>query len=160
MKERIEKLELITDRLMRRSRKVAKAIITPFPISSCVKEENIKGDVLHYMFPGDGVITKGIIRFNGLKLKDGIKVTIKLENSLGSNIKQFIVEKPLFKISPNIGILSGDCLTISAETVNQEAALTELWAAFLWVPHISETNIKNCLINELESTRDRLLTEK
>ena len=53
----------IIERLGRRQRKVASAMITPVPISNAVVGENITGDILYYMFPSDGKITKGIVFF-------------------------------------------------------------------------------------------------
>jgi len=155
MEKRIENLEKITKRLARRQGSKAKAVVTPFPISYCEIGDDVKGDIFKFMFPGDGKITKGIIYF-GKKIKDGVMVTINLSNAAGNNIKQFVVEEKEIRFSPDLGVLTGNRLTISVEAVNSEEKITECWIAFLWTPDVSSSMIKKCLISDLENVSDLL----
>ena len=145
---KLNKLERIVGRLSRRSRKVAKAIVTPFPISNCSFGEDVKGDVLKYMFPTDGVITKGIVRF-GNKLKGQVEVTMTIESDSGIRSDTMKCDKVCKVINPDKGVLSGDRLTVSVSPIG-EAIIKEVWISFLWTPVVCETSIKNYLIDELD----------
>ena len=61
MEERVKKLELIIQRLLRRSNKRVKAMVTPVPISSAAFGEDVNGPIMRYMFPCTGEIVKGVV---------------------------------------------------------------------------------------------------
>ena len=145
--KRIEQLETITTRLMRRAGKRTTALITPYPISNAVFGEKIEGSVLRYMFPCDGTVTKGIVRL-GKKPKINITLDVKMFNELGSSPKGFSLEKKLSFIQPNLPVIAGDCLEISLEP--SEEPVTEIWISFLWKPTMKDVEAKSYLIEELE----------
>ena len=149
MEHRLKTLEVIVNRLMRRSRKVATAIITPYPISGCASGDDVKGDVLKYMFPADGIITKGIICFDR-KVKGGVVVVVDVANEIGRTRKDLIVDRKTVNISPNTGVLAGDRLTVSVFPMQDDQQINEVWISFLWTPHVSETKVKQHLIKELD----------
>ena len=145
---RIEQLEMVTERLMRRAGKKITALITPYPISNAVFGDAVKGPILRYMFPCDGVITKGVVKL-GIKPKNPIVIGIKLFNEIGSTVKGFALEKKLFSITPNLPIISGDCLEVSLDPM--EETVTEVWISFLWMPSVKDVEVKSYLIEELEN---------
>ena len=59
--KRIDFIEQIVSRLTRRAKTTATAIVTPYPISNAVFGDDVRGAILRYMFPCEGVITKNCI---------------------------------------------------------------------------------------------------
>ena len=49
MEKRLKQLEMVTQRLARRSKKTTSAILTPYPISNAVSGEVVKCVVLKYI---------------------------------------------------------------------------------------------------------------
>jgi len=147
--ERIDKLETIVKRLMRRSNKVAKALVTPFPIANCVVGENISGTVLRYMFPSSGKILKGGV-FLDSKPKEAVTVGFSISNSLGGSSKTYIMQRQNVVVEPDVTVQSWDRLDISLYPVG-ETIIKEAWVAFLWTPDVKELDVKTCLIEELEA---------
>ncbi|MBU2249636.1 MAG: hypothetical protein KKD77_23010 [Gammaproteobacteria bacterium] len=145
---RVEKLELITKRLMRRASKRTAAMITPYPISNAVFGDKVAGPVLRYMFPCDGIITKGFVRL-GQKPKTSVMVAVKMFNDATSTTKGFALERKSISVEPNIPVKAGDCLEVSL--VPDEEIVTEFWIAFLWKPTMADVEVKSFLIEELES---------
>lgn len=147
--DRIKNLETITTRLMRRARKKATGLITPYPISGAFFGDKVEGVVLCYMFPCDGNIVKGMIRFKE-KPKKWHSINIKIFNDTKSSIKGFMIEKSKLTIEPNLNIKAGDCLEISLRSSDEDIA-TEVWISFLWIPSIKEVMAKSFLIADLEN---------
>jgi len=156
MEDRIKKLELTVNRLSRRSRKVASAMITPYPISNAVFGDNVSGPVLRYMFPCAGKITKGLVVI-GKKLKDGMLVEIKLKDDIHEESKSYIMARKNILTNPNMNVDSGDQLTVSIKPVNPEEIINEVWVSFLWTPTVKEVDIKSFLIDELENASKEVL---
>ena len=158
--KRIEQLELVTKRLMRRASKRAVALITPYPISNAVFGEKVEGPILRYMFPCDGIVTKGFVRL-GAKPKKSISLEVKMFNDLNSAMKGFALERKSLSIEPNIPVKAGDCLEISL--IANEEIVTEIWISFLWKPEMKDVEVKSYLIEELEndiSKKEALLLNK
>ena len=153
--KRVEDLEKITERLMRRAKKKTSAMITPYPISNAVFGEKVEGVVLRYMFPCNGVISKGIFRF-GAKPKKEILGVAKIFNDETQQSKGFTITKKVLAADLSILVKSGDCLEVSIAAV--EDILTEVWIAFLWKPTMSDVEVKSFLIEELEN--DLLATKE
>jgi len=145
--KRIEHLEVVTQRLMRRASKRTVALITPYPISNAVFGEKVEGAILRYMFPCDGTVTKGFIRLNE-KPKKGVNVEVKLFNDIGSTMKGFILDRKTLFIEPKIDVKAGDCLEISLTP--SEEIVTGIWISFLWKPEMKDIEVKSYLIEELE----------
>ena len=148
--KRVSKIETIVARLLRRSKKTAEAVLTPYPISNCISGENVSGTVLKYMFAAKGIIDKGRIQVNK-KLKSGMRITVLLENELGGQSKSYIANRNIMLIEPNLEVFSGDRLTVSVNPVNSEdGGLTEIWISFVWTPHVGEATVKSFLIDKLD----------
>ena len=148
--EKIDKLEKMVQRLARRAHKQTSALITPVPISNCVIGEEIKGDILKYMFPCPGVINKGGIFLNA-KPKEGATIILTIENDLGGNSRSYQITRRNLLFEPDIGVDTWDRLTASFSTVNpEEDKMTEVWIALLWTPTVKDVMIKNYLINQLD----------
>ena len=159
MEDRVKRLELVTNRLMRRSGKRTVALVTPYPISSAVFGEKVGGPILRYMFPCDGVIVKGMIRL-GKKPKTPITLGIEIFNETRSASKGFSIDKSVLSIQPDLPVVAGDCLEISL-IPNEGEPVTEVWISFLWRPTVKDIEAKSYLIEELENDlqeRTRLLT--
>ena len=151
IEKRVKKLEIITERLTRKAKKkMASAMITPYPISNCIIGEDVQGTVLKYMFSAKGIIGKGLIRFDK-KLKSGVIVTVTLENDLGGQAKTFIANRNQLLIEPNLEVFSGDRLTVAVEpSDSSEGKLNEVWITFLWTPYVGEATVKSFLIDKLD----------
>jgi len=147
---RISLIERIVERLARRARKKATGFITPYPISNAAFGSNVKGSVLRYMFPCEGIIVKGMVRL-GSKLRGGVKLTVYLFDDSGGTSRSFIIEKKTFLVEPNIDVNSGDCLDISIEAISPEEFITEAWISFLWIPTVKDVAVKSYLLSENEN---------
>jgi hypothetical protein len=157
--KRIEDLERITKRLMRRAGKRTAALITPYPISAASFGERVEGPILRYMFPCDGEIIKGIVK-TGSKPKNPVLFEIKVFNDFSSASKGFALDRKSLSISPNLPVRSGDCLEISLK--DGEEIVTEVWISILWKPTMKDIEVKSFLIEELENDiqkREDLITE-
>lgn len=146
--KRIEQLEMITQRLMRRASKRTVALITPYPISNAVFGEKVEGPILRYMFACDGIVTKGFVRL-GAKPKKNVNLEVKMFNDANSVMKGFALERKSLSIEPNIPVKAGDCLEISL--IPGEEIVTEVWISFLWKPEVKDVEVKSYLIEELEN---------
>jgi len=152
VEDRISKLETVVSRLARRSKKTVSAIIAPIPISSCITGEDIRGDILKYMFAARGTINKAIMVLSK-KPSTGVVVNISISNDAGGSSKNYIVTNKSSIFEPNIEVFSSDRLSISIEPIDKEKdKITEVWIAFTWTPHVHESKIKNHLIDELEKS--------
>lgn len=147
--DRIKKLEKISERLLRRAVKTKAAMITPFPISNVIFNERIEGIVLNYMFPCEGIITKGIVDI-GKKIKKGVIITVSVNNKEFGSSKSFTLITKSDSIEPMLKINTGDKLTVSL-SYDDDENITESWVAFLWIPTIKDTIIKHFLIADLEA---------
>ena len=145
--DKLEKLEMITERLMRRARKKNSAIITPYPISAAVFGEKVEGAILRYMFPCAGTITKGFVRL-GAKPKKDVMIKVRLFNDTGEASKGFALEKKSVGLQPNLVVKTGDCLEISLDA--GEEAVSECWVAFLWKHTMADAEVRSYLISDLE----------
>ena len=150
MEARIKKLEVLVQRLIRKStKKTVSAMVTPYPISNCIAGEEVSGTVLKYMFASRGVIGKGRIQFDR-KLKSGVRITVLLENDEGGQSRSYIANRNVMLIEPDLEVFSGDRLTVSVSPCDSEdGVLTEIWIAFIWTPHVGEATIKSFLIDEV-----------
>jgi hypothetical protein len=158
--ERLERIELIVSRLVRRTRKVAQAIITPYPISNAISGEglvgkSLEGTVLRYLFPCNGKIVKGFIRLDK-KPKDGVSIDIKIFNDVTSESKGFTIEKKVLDVSTDLVVKAGDCLEITL-TPNGESVVKEVWISMLWVPDSGD--VQDFLIEDLEKVIEEFTEE-
>lgn len=153
--QKFSRIEKVVDRLTRRERKTASAMVTPYPISNCFTGD-IGGPVIKYMFVAKGLITKGQIEFN-VKPKEGVRVTVAVKNDLGTTERSYNLTKKTTLVEPNMSVFSGDKLVVSAELLDAEKEkdkegtmlLNEVWCSFLWLPDVKETEIKQMLLDEV-----------
>ena len=150
LEPRLAKIEKMITRLGRRAVKQSSALITPVPISNCTIGEEVKGDVLRYLFPCPGVINKGGIFLNA-KPKSGAAIVLTIENGLDRSSKSYQITKQSSLLKLNTEINTWDRLTVSFFVVNPvEDKITEVWAALLWTPTVKDVTIKNYLIDNLD----------
>ena len=157
MEERIKQLEKVTERLMRRTRKAAIGLITPYPISNAVFGDRVEGPILRYMFPCDGRVTKGMLSFSS-KPKNPVNVDIKIFNDSTSAVKGFVIDKKTISVVPNLDVKAGDCLEVSLSTLPDDI-VTGVWISFLWIPTVKDVEAKSFLIAELESDVEAMRLE-
>lgn len=143
----MEKQERLDARIARKQRTIAKAIITPIPVSCCTTG-GVNGDILKYMFIGSGIIDKVKVYLSS-KSKNNAVVIIKLENDLGGETKQYLMAKRDLIIEPELKIQSGDRLTIQL-VVNSEDQIDECWIAMQWTPDVKDTTVKKLFLEEGE----------
>lgn len=149
METRVKKLELVTERLARRSVKVSTGLITPYPISAAKSGDNVQGEILNYMFPCEGIITKGAIKL-GDRFSGSITVRFKLFNDTNTYTDELNLERKLTIISPHRKVQPFDCLSISI-FADPEHPITRIWVSFLWIPTVKDVEVKSFLISELEN---------
>ena len=150
-RERIERIETIVTRIARRSRDVARTIVTPYPISNAVISEgaedvSLEGVILRYMFPHPGNITKGCVKF-GSKPKDSVTLDMKIFSEDTFESQGFTTNKKSANMKYNLPVKSGDCLEVSLIPL-KESVVKEVWISLLWVPDSGYP--KEFLIDELE----------
>ena len=156
--DRINRIERIVTRFARRSNKLTSALITPYPISSATFGEDVRGSILRYMFPCEGVIAKGLIKL-GSRPKGGAEVNVELSNNAYSDSRGFIITSRQLIVEPDLNVASGDCLDISIRPVDESDKLNEVWVSFLWVPTIKDADIKHFLIEELDKLEESTIEE-
>jgi hypothetical protein len=147
--KRIDKLEKITQRLMRRATKKKVALITPFPISNAVFGDNISGVILRYLFPCDGEIIKGCVVLNS-KPKKPVPFTLRTFSDEGGRSATFVAGNKKTFFEPNMQVASGDKVEISVSPEG-ETVITELWMSFLWKPSVKDVYAKSYLIEDMEN---------
>jgi len=145
--KRISFIEKVVTRLARRTKSRTSAMVTPYPISACVKG-NIKGNILRYMFPLDGTIDKAIISFDK-KPKEIIYVGAKVGGEGGISSKGFTLEKKHTSMTLPLQVKAGDKLSVNVDVSDNEV-VDEIWIAFTWIPNVKDTKLKTMLIEELE----------
>lgn len=160
MENRLSRLETIVNRLSRRSVKVTRSIITPYPISNAVFGDSVSGSVLRYMFPCSGVISKGLIWIDK-KLKNGATLTFKMSSDAEIQTKTYNMNKQKLFLELNMDVNLGDRIDISIEpnssSEDTPEKITEVWISFLWRPSIDNAEVKNYLINEIEKESKKFL---
>jgi len=147
--KRIDFIEQIVSRLTRRAKTTATAIVTPYPISNAVFGDDVRGAILRYMFPCEGVITKGLICL-GSKPKNAIQVSLGTSDDIHGVSASYNITGKHLLLNPDIDVDSGDKLTVSVEPLSDEDKIEEVWASFLWVPSVKNVQIKKQLIDSLE----------
>lgn len=157
--EKLKQVDILLTRMSRRLHKKTVVIVPPYPVSACLTGEDISGEVLRFMFPGDGKITSGLIVVESAK-RTTVNVDISIEDDLGGTAKSFIVDKKKLTISPNLDVKFGNRLIITATPQDREnVKVTSVWVAFLWVPGIKDASVRDFLIDDLEKSSNDILIE-
>ena len=134
--------------MRRRLHKTVVGVLTPYPISSyCQSSE--QGDVLRYMFPTNGKITSGIMYIEGMP-KKGVDINISITGA-ESRSKSFKTKKPLSDLKFSEGIVGGDRLIVSLLTDFESGFALGIWTAFMWVPEMKDAEMKQLLLQSLDS---------
>uniref|UniRef100_A0A6H1ZVD4 Uncharacterized protein n=1 Tax=viral metagenome TaxID=1070528 RepID=A0A6H1ZVD4_9ZZZZ len=156
--EKIDKLSKVVERLGRRSVKVTSAIVTPVPISNCVIGEDVRGEILRYLFCCPGNLNKGGIFLNK-KPESGALVKLEIFNDLDGESKGYSISRRNLIFAPDIEVDTWNRLVVSLSSVNPEEKITEAWIALLWTPSVKDATVKSYLIDEIEESVDDLLEE-
>lgn len=154
--KRISKIEDILLRLARRSRVSTKAVVTPYPVSYCATGDDVRDEIMKYMFCAEGNISKCLFVLDK-RPKVGVMVTVNISNDVRGVSKSYVLNKKSFIVEPDIEIFSGDKLTVSVFPLEGEKEnIKEVWVSFLWIPYIKDADIKSFLIDELDKSLDDL----
>ena len=148
LEEQMKFVDMVLDRLNRRKRKVAKGLITPFPISNFV-DFPVEGVVLKYMFPANGQLLYGGMFIEQMP-KDGVDILFTLQVDNNYKSESMFTKNNTFTIRPNIDIYSGSRLTVTVTPKVEGNEISSVWTSFLWAPKMKELVIKKVLIDELE----------
>lgn len=155
--KRISFIEKVVSRLSRRSGKVAKAMISPIPISICVFGEEISGNIMKSLL-FKGTVVRGIVQL-GEKPKGVVRIEIKISDGAKMDTKAIYLDKQRGVIDLNLPVLDGSVLSISIYPENEADKITEIMMSVLWTPDKTEIDVKNFLIDELEEQSDAYLIE-
>jgi len=150
--QKLRSAEAAVKRLRRKSYNArVSSYITPFPVSSFIKEVPEDGVVLRYMFPGNGTITNACVYVKG-DTKHGIEISaqVKNESGMGSGVSATF-RKNFNKLFLDLYVMAGDMLQI---VLPADKPITNIWVAFLWAPEIGETEVKSFLLRELEKLEE------
>jgi len=147
--KRISKIETVLLRLLRRSVKKITAMTTPYPISNCVVGEDVKGEILRYLFASRGVIFKGAVRIDK-KLKAGARVTVTLAGDADESAHTYIMTGKTLLVKPDKQVYSCDRLIVSIDPIDPEEKITEAWICLMWAPDVKEVKMRSFLIDELD----------
>ena len=155
--KRIAHIEHVILQLMRRSVRKTSALITPYPISSASFGDNVKGRILCYMFPCEGIITKGMISFGSRPL-NGANLTISYHSRDYSASRTFTLHNIEDVVEPKVKVESGGKVIV--EIFPKEGTIIkEVWISFLWTPSVREVEVKSYLIDELDHTVEEVQKE-
>ena len=152
MEDKLKRLEIISKRFERKTKNVSKkAMITPIPVSSIVFGDEVKGDILKYMFSCQGKITKAAIDL-GKKPKFYVSTTFSISNEANGNSKVVTIDRKRIVVDLDIEVKEFDKLTvfISYKSEKPEDNLTEASVSFLWIPTIKDIEVRSFLISDLE----------
>lgn len=154
--KRISFIETVIARLARRSRKTVTVVIPPFPISACIMGDDVRGDILGYMFCLDGAIDRMSISLNA-KPKNTVNVEARIVSEESERIKLFYLAKKNEILDLEESVKAGEKVIISIYPRDPEERLTEVWAAFAWTPVVSEAKTKQFLIDDIEKSADEAI---
>lgn len=148
--QRIKALEMIVNRLSKRSKKTAQAIFTPYPFSSLGE--------LNYLFAGSGIVTKLVARVDNMP-KDGVEVLVETYYAEEVSSRTFTIKKALYA-EPNIEVGTGDLFKVSISPVNPADDIGDYWIGILWMPNKKEVDFEKVLIDKLDEISNEVLEEE
>lgn len=158
--KRINFIETILSRLIRRSRKSTSTIITPHLISKFVSEE-IYGDILNIMM-FKGKVNKALVCFDK-RPKVSICIDVKILSGKEGFTKSYYVDTMRSVVDLDLETIDGSIVTVSIHpTIEEEEKhkLSKIWLSILWTPHISRASVQSHLIDSLDKVAEELLIEE
>ena len=151
-KKRLTRIEKAITRMTSRLHKTVVGIISPQPISTCVSGEDVRGDILKgLLFKGS--LGKCIIVFNE-KPRAMICVEIKTLSKLGGATKTIYTNVSMSTHDIDIELEDGSMVVVSVHSMDDKYKIKEIWISALWTPNISNTKVKQHLIDKLEEIQD------
>ncbi len=144
--KRISFIEKVVSRLARRSRSVAKVMISPIPISTCALGEDISGTIMK------SILFKGKLSDIAVQLNERPKGLIGLKVEVDNLGNSFYINKAKHVFPLALESIDGSTLKISISNEDSEYKITEVLVSVLWIPSIQNIEIKSFLIDELEKT--------
>lgn len=156
LKQQMNHVDRILKGFSGRLHKTVVGLVTPFPISSY--SETSEKPIIRYMFPADGKITAGGMCIEGMP-KAGVSINITVCSGLECESKVVETKRQHVAISPNLEVKFGSRLIIKVDPVNDGDVVSDIWIAFLWVPAVKDTEVKQFLIDDLLEKREDILKE-
>lgn len=146
LENRVKKLELIVRRLSRKSSKKRSALLTPYPIHFTTTELI---DEFTFMFPCDGTILRAAIALDNKPKKSVIIEAIIKSDVLSNSVSKSVDRKyEILEINSNVKCF--DILEIETD-IPEDSEVSSLHVSLLWLPSVSDHEVKSFLITELEN---------
>lgn len=155
--DRLEKLESIVNRIVRRVRSTTSTIVTPHLIS-VHKGEKIYG-ILMSRILFKGKITKALICFDK-KPTNTICVEVKILSNEEGFTKSYYIDTIRASVDLSLDTIDGSIISVSIKETNGEEDISQVWLSILWQPSLSNTEIKNYLIDSLDKASEEFLIEE
>lgn len=146
--KRISFIEKVVQRLSLRTHKTTLGIIPPQVISECVSGEDVRGNVIKQML-FKGSLSKLIVAFKE-KPKSLICIEVNCLNEDNGRTRTFYTEKIKDILDINIDTIDGGMVTVSIHPTDDQYKITEVWLSMLWNAHVSNSIVKQHLIDNLE----------
>ena len=145
LKKQMESVDKILKAYSYRLRKTATGFVTPFPIS---KYSDLSGTVLRYMFPIGGKITVGGVYIEEMP-KSGVDIKVTVCSGPLCDSKSVTSKKNPVAVMPDFEVFPGTRLVVEISPANDKETASGIWIAFLWVPKVKDTEIKQFLVEDL-----------
>jgi hypothetical protein len=144
LEKRVEYLETVISRLIKRPIPKSKVLTPPQLISSVVKGD-INGDLLKATL-FRGLITKCVIVFDK-RPKFGINIGMSLNEGNEAMSQSHVFSDKKIEQNFNLKTSNGSLLTITAET-DKDEIVSEIWLGILWVPHNTVLKADKVLVDD------------
>lgn len=146
--KRVDFIEKVVGRLARRTKTKHSVMVPALPISTCVIGDDVRGEVLRYMFCSSGTLTKAIVDVNK-KPKEPVKIDAAILGPGDGNVKSYVLEKRKMSTILNLQVNEGDKLIVSV-TPAGDYLIKEIWVSFLWSPSVGGTQAMKILADDLD----------
>ena len=156
--DRLEKLEKIVNRIVKRVRSTTTTVVTPHLISGYSEGY---GELFNRML-FQGKITKALICFNK-RPKNPICIEVKVLNSEIGFTKSYYVSKIKASVDLDLTTVDGSIISVNVySTVEETEAdmIKQVWLSILWQPSLSSANVKSYLIDSLEAAGEEFLIKE
>jgi len=144
--ENFGKLEKILPRIINKLSKKVVGVISPVPICfSGFSDPNC--DIMSILFPASGIIRSASLVLENKP--NATTVEIIIMTKLHTTTEEIKISGVSSFINPNKHVDQGDILTVRLNSVTEEN-YGKIWMSLLWIPDISQAELKEQLITNLE----------
>jgi hypothetical protein len=155
IEKRVNKIETVLSRILRKVHKTTSAIISPQLISATMKGD-INGTILSAML-FRGRISKAAVFLNK-KPKTPVAIEARMLSGEGGISKTFYADRMRKATVLNVDTYDGTILNVNVKCNDEE--INEIYIALLWTPTVSDSTVKKQMIDALEGSEDEYLIEE